>query len=161
MSSGNPPMDLPIQCAACDIDDAVRGFPAWREKENLLQSVPGVGPVIARLQIAEARHHIGGLGKMRRNRGIDQIGLGTLSRALATGLTTGAVAPDENPARARRNLIQVKVRSTAWRMIASPSIEDSAKGDAPCRLRALTIPAALNGHRRNSSPGPCSLSVMR
>ena len=30
-----------------DIDDAVRGSPAWREKEDLLSSVPGVGPAIA------------------------------------------------------------------------------------------------------------------
>lgn len=36
-----------------DIDDAVRGSPAWREKEDLLASVPGVGPVIARTMIAE------------------------------------------------------------------------------------------------------------
>jgi len=36
-----------------DIDDAVRGSPAWREKENLLASVPGVGSVIARTLIAE------------------------------------------------------------------------------------------------------------
>lgn len=35
-----------------DIDDAVRGSPAWREKEDLLASVPGVGPVIARTLIA-------------------------------------------------------------------------------------------------------------
>jgi transposase len=36
-----------------DIDDAVRGSPAWREKEDLLASVPGIGPVIARTMIAE------------------------------------------------------------------------------------------------------------
>ncbi len=36
-----------------DIDDAVRGSPAWRERENLLASVPGVGTVIARTLIAE------------------------------------------------------------------------------------------------------------
>jgi transposase len=35
------------------IDDAVRGSPAWREKEDLLASVPGVGLVIARTLIAE------------------------------------------------------------------------------------------------------------
>jgi hypothetical protein len=37
------------------IDDAVRGSPAWREKEDLLASVPGVGLVIARTLIAELR----------------------------------------------------------------------------------------------------------
>jgi transposase len=36
-----------------DIDDAVRGSPAWREKENLLASVPGVGPIISRTLIAD------------------------------------------------------------------------------------------------------------
>jgi len=36
-----------------DIDDAVRGSPAWRKKEDLLASVPGVGPIIARTLIAD------------------------------------------------------------------------------------------------------------
>ena len=36
-----------------DIDDAIKGSPAWREKEDLLRSVPGVGPAIARTVIAE------------------------------------------------------------------------------------------------------------
>ena len=35
------------------IDDAVRGSPVWREKEDLLRSVPSVGPVVARTLIAE------------------------------------------------------------------------------------------------------------
>jgi transposase len=36
-----------------DIDDAVRGSPVWREKEDLLKSVPGVGSIIASTLIAE------------------------------------------------------------------------------------------------------------
>src|ERR1700709_404270 len=36
-----------------DIDDAVRSSPAWREKEDLLASVPGVGSVTASTLIAE------------------------------------------------------------------------------------------------------------
>lgn len=36
-----------------DIDDSVRGTPAWREKEELYTQVPGVGPVFARTLIAE------------------------------------------------------------------------------------------------------------
>jgi transposase len=35
------------------IDDSVRGSPVWREKEDLLKSVPGVGNVTARTLIAE------------------------------------------------------------------------------------------------------------
>lgn len=36
-----------------DIDTAVRGTPAWRAREDLLTSVPGIGPTIARTLIAE------------------------------------------------------------------------------------------------------------
>lgn len=36
-----------------DIGTAVRASPAWREKEDLLASVPGVGPTISRTLIAE------------------------------------------------------------------------------------------------------------
>jgi transposase len=45
-----------------DIDDAVRGSPAWREKEDLLKSVPGVGPIVARTLIAELPE-LGRLGR--------------------------------------------------------------------------------------------------
>jgi transposase len=36
-----------------DIGDAVKGSPAWRAKEELLTSVPGIGPVISRTLVAE------------------------------------------------------------------------------------------------------------
>jgi transposase len=36
-----------------EIDDTVRGSSVWREKEDLMASVPGVGPAIARTLIAE------------------------------------------------------------------------------------------------------------
>jgi transposase len=35
------------------IDKTVRGTPVWRGNENLLASVPGIGPVIARTMLAE------------------------------------------------------------------------------------------------------------
>jgi transposase len=36
-----------------DIDQAVRASPAWRRKEDLLQSVPGVGKIVSRTLLAE------------------------------------------------------------------------------------------------------------
>jgi transposase len=45
-----------------DIDDTVRGSPAWRAKEDLLTSVPGVGDKIAHTLIAELPE-LGQLGK--------------------------------------------------------------------------------------------------
>lgn len=36
-----------------DIDEAIRGTPAWREKEELLITAPAIGPKIARILIAD------------------------------------------------------------------------------------------------------------
>jgi transposase len=36
-----------------ELDDTIRGTPAWREAEDLLTSVPGVGPAVARTLLAE------------------------------------------------------------------------------------------------------------
>jgi transposase len=45
-----------------EIDDQMRKSPAWRAAEDLLQSVPGVGPVVSRTLIAELPE----LGKLDR-----------------------------------------------------------------------------------------------
>ena len=47
-----------------DIDTDVRASPAWREAEDLLSSVPGVGPVTARTLIAELPE-LGGLDRRK------------------------------------------------------------------------------------------------
>src|SRR6202011_5795808 len=47
-----------------DIDNGVRASPAWRETEDLLTSVPGVGPVTARTLIAELPE-LGGLDRRK------------------------------------------------------------------------------------------------
>ena len=38
-----------------EIDDNVRGSPVWAEKEDLLASVPGVGPVVGLLRLRKCR----------------------------------------------------------------------------------------------------------
>ena len=59
-----------------DIDDTVRGSPAWREKEDLLASVPGVGPTIARTLIAELPE----LGQLSRKQIAALAGLAPFTR---------------------------------------------------------------------------------
>ena len=43
-----------------DIDDTMRGSPIWREKEDLMTSVPGIGQTIARALMADLPE-LGGL----------------------------------------------------------------------------------------------------
>lgn len=93
-----------------DIDDAVRGSPAWREKEDLLASVPGIGPVISRTLIAELPE----LGRLGRRQIAALAGLAPFTRqsglwrgksfigggrtAVRTALFMGAlVAKQHNP----------------------------------------------------------------
>jgi transposase len=62
------------------IDDAVRGSPAWREAEDLLSSVPGVGPVVSRSLIAELPE----LGTLDRKKIAALAGLAPFTRQSGT-----------------------------------------------------------------------------
>jgi transposase len=55
-------LERELSSVETDIDDAVRGSPAWREKEDLLSSVPGIASVISRTLIAELPE-LGSLGR--------------------------------------------------------------------------------------------------
>jgi len=63
-----------------DIDTAVRSSPAWREKEDLLASVPGVGPQTARTLIAELPE----LGTLDRKQIASLAGLAPYTRQSGT-----------------------------------------------------------------------------
>ena len=56
-------LERELSSVESDIDDAVRGSPAWCEKEDLLSSVPSIGPTISRTLIAELPE----LGTLRCN----------------------------------------------------------------------------------------------
>jgi len=46
-------LNRPIGAIEADLTEAVRSSPAWRERDELLQSVPGVGPQVSRTLLAE------------------------------------------------------------------------------------------------------------
>jgi transposase len=59
-----------------DIDQAVRASPAWLRKEDLLQSVPGVGKVVSRTLLAEMPE----LGTLDRRQAAALAGLAPFTR---------------------------------------------------------------------------------
>jgi transposase len=65
-----------LSAVETEIDDAVRGSPAWREKEDLLASVPGVGKTIARTLLAELPE----LGALDRRKVAALVGLAPWTR---------------------------------------------------------------------------------
>ena len=69
-------LEKELSSVDADIDDAVRGSPVWRQKEDLLASVPGVGPIIARTLIAELPE----LGRLDRRQIAALAGLAPFTR---------------------------------------------------------------------------------
>ena len=69
-------LERELSSVDADIDDAVRGSAIWRETEDLLASVPGVGPIIARTLIAELPE----LGRLDRKKIAALAGLAPFTR---------------------------------------------------------------------------------
>ena len=69
-------LEKEMTSADADIGGAVRASPVWREKEDLLASVPGVGPLIARTLIAELPE----LGRLNRKEIAALAGLAPFTR---------------------------------------------------------------------------------
>ena len=59
-----------------DLDHAIQGSPVWRARENLLRSVPGVGPVVSRTRLGELPE----LGQLNRRRIAALAGVAPLAR---------------------------------------------------------------------------------
>jgi transposase len=59
-----------------DIGGAVRGCPAWRAADDLLRSVPGIGPVASRTLIAEMPE----LGRLDRRGAAALVGVAPVNR---------------------------------------------------------------------------------
>lgn len=59
-----------------DLDEAIQSSPAWKARENLLRSVPGVGPVLSRTLIAELPE----LGRLNRREIAALVGVAPLNR---------------------------------------------------------------------------------
>jgi transposase len=114
-----------------DIDIAVRGTPAWREAEDLLISVPGIGPKIARTLLAEMPE------------------LGRLDRRQIAALT--GVAPfnrDSGTLRGRRAIAggRAVVRSALY-MSVLVSIRRK-------------LPLAMTYHRLRASGKPAKVAIV-
>jgi transposase len=73
-------LELRLDAIDDDIDGAVRSSPLWRAKEDLLRSVPGVGPQTARTLLAEMPE----LGSLSRREIASLAGLAPINRDSGT-----------------------------------------------------------------------------
>jgi transposase len=63
-----------------ELDGAIRGSAIWREKDDLLRSVPGVGPVVSRTLLAELPE----LGRLNRKQIAALVGVAPMNRDSGT-----------------------------------------------------------------------------
>jgi len=70
-----------------DVDKLIRNSPVWREKDDLLQSVPGVGPVTSRTLLS----YVPELGALDRKKIAALIGLAPYNRDSGQGVGRRAI----------------------------------------------------------------------
>lgn len=69
-------LDRALAMTDSDLGTMIRESPVWREQEDLLQSVPGIGPVVARTLLAELPE----LGHLNRRAIAKLVGVAPFSR---------------------------------------------------------------------------------
>jgi len=73
-------LERELKITDTDLGETVRNSPAWRERDELLQSVPGVGPVLSRTLLADLPE----LGRLSRRAIAKLVGVAPLSRDSGT-----------------------------------------------------------------------------
>lgn len=132
-----------------DLDGTVRGTPAWRETEDLLASVPGIGPVTARTLIAELPE----LGLLDRRRIAALAGVAPINRD--SGSMRGRRMIMGGRTTVRNALFMATVSATRWNPIIRVFYQRLTQAGRPakvarvaCMRKLLTILNAVLRDRR-------------
>ena len=133
-----------------DIDAGIRASPVWREKEDLLTSVPGVGAVTARTLIAELPE----LGQLDRRKLAALVGVAPFNRD--SGLWRGHRMIGGGRTYVRNALYMAALAATRWNPVIRAAYRRLVARGRPkkvalvaCLRRLLTI---LNAILRDKTP---------
>lgn len=136
-----------------DIDKSVRNSPAWREQEDLLRSVPGIGPVSARTMLAELPE----LGRLNRKKIAALVGVAPLNRD--SGTLQGIRTCWGGRANIRQVLYMAAVSAVRCNPVISrtyASLRERGKKHkvalVACMRKLLTILTAMVRDQRRWSP---------
>ena len=127
-----------------DLDDTIQKSPVWRAQENLLRTVPGIGPVVSRTRLAELPE----LGRLNRKPIAARVGVAPLARDSGTLRGQRTVWGGRAPVRAvlymgalvatRRNTV---IRAFYLRLVAAGKPKQVAL--IACMRKLLTILNAM------------------
>jgi transposase len=133
-----------VAAADRDLDDTIQKSPVWRAKENLLRTVPGIGPVVSRTLLADLPE----LGRLNRKQIAALVGVAPLARDSGTLRGKRVVWGGRAPVRAvlymgalvatRRNTV---IRAFYRRLVAAGKPKKVAL--IACMRKLLTIVNAM------------------
>jgi transposase len=133
-----------------EIDGDVRRTPVWRDAEDLLTSVPGVGPITARTLIAELPE----LGRIDRRRVAALVGVAPINRDSGTMRGRRTIAGGRTPV--RNTLYMAALTAVRWNPTIKATYDRLRGRGAPHKAaivaamrKLLTI---LNAMLRDKAP---------
>jgi transposase len=133
-----------------EIEDNVRGTPAWREAEDLLTTVPGVGPITARTLIAELPE----LGTIDRRRIAALVGVAPLNRD--SGASRGRRAIAGGRTGVRNTLYMAALTAVRWNPAVRAAYERLRSRGAPPKAALVAamrkLLTVLNAMLRSKTP---------
>ncbi len=143
-------LDRELQTTETDLATLIRDSPVWRERDDLLQSVPGIGPVVAHTLLGELPE----LGTLNRRAITKLVGIAPLNRDSGTWRGTRTIYGGRASVRAvlymaalvatRRNAV---IRAFYQRLLAAGKPKKVAL--VACMRKLLTI---LNHLMRTGQP---------
>jgi transposase len=136
-----------------DLDLAVRGSPLWREKDDLLKSVPGVGPVLSSTLLGQLPE----LGSLNRKQIAALVGVAPLNRD--SGKFRGKRAVWGGRASVRAALYMAALVATRYNPVIKAFYSRLCAAGKPkkvaltaCMRKLLTILNAMVRNRTHWSP---------
>lgn len=152
-------LDQEIEKLDKDIDDKIDGSPVWKAKDELLQSIPGVGPNVARTLLAELPE----LGRLNRKEIAALVGVAPMNRD--SGTLRGKRAIAGGRANVRTILYMAVVSGQRWNPLIRAVFERlRAKGKpakvalTACIRKLLTV---MNAMMRAQKPWDQALALPR
>lgn len=132
---------LEAQLATLDreIDDSVRGSPAWRAADDLLQSVPGIGAVASRTLIAEMPE----LGRLDRRAAAALIGLAPVNRD--SGQMRGHRTIAGGRTTVRNVLFMATLSAIRWNPVLKPHYQQLIQRGRPKKVAIVACMRRLLG----------------
>ena len=138
-----------------DLGDTIRSSPLWRAQENLLRSVPGVGPVVSSILLAQLPE----LGNLNRYEIAALVGVAPLNRDSGTLRGKRKVWGGRAPVRAA--LYMAALVATRHNEVIKAFYQRLIQAGKPtkvaltaCMRKLLLILNAMVRHNHTWNPGP-------